>query len=233
MVVRMGDALKKLEGVQVVVFDAYGTLFDVTSPITKQAQIFGDKADAAAKLWRAKQLEYTWVRSLIGVHADFWHVTREALDFTLESLGIAEAGLADELMSDYLKLDAFPDAMETLAALRAKGRRLAILSNGSPSMLDGLLRSAGLEKTFEHVLSVEDVGIYKPSRRAYRMVLQKFGLHDAPSVCFVSANGWDAQSAASFGFQAVRLKRNPVPDERLPGKTAAGITSLTQLGELV
>lgn len=229
----MGEKIKKLEGVQAVVFDAYGTLFDVTSPVTKQAVSFGDKAEAVAALWRTKQLEYIWARSLIGVHADFWHVTREALDFTLESFAITEAGLADALMADYLKLDAFPETAEVLTALKAKGRRLAILSNGSPSMLDGLLRAAALEKSFEQVISVEDVGIYKPSRRVYRLAMQKFAIHDAPSICFVSANGWDAHSAAQFGFQVVRVKRKPAPDEKLPGKVSAVIESLSALTEML
>ena len=230
----MTEALfKKLEGVQAVVFDAYGTLFDIASPIAEQAQVFGDKTEAATRLWRAKQLEYSWVRSLLGVHADFWTVTREALDFTLESLAINEAGLADELMTAVLKLKPFDDVAATLQALRSVGKRLAILSNGSPSMLDGMLRAASLEKNFEQVLSVEDVGIYKPSRRVYRLATQKLGIHDAASVCFVSANGWDAHGAAAFGFQAVRLKRTPMPDERLPGKIAAVITSLSELPALL
>jgi 2-haloacid dehalogenase len=215
---------KKLEGVQACVFDAYGTLFDVAGPALKQAATLGDKAAEVAKLWRAKQLEYTWVRSLIGVHADFWHVTREALDFTLETFAITEAGLADEMMTDMLKLEAFADVAPALAALRSKGKRLAILSNGSPS---------GLEKAFEHVISVEDVGIFKPSRRVYRLAMQKLQIADAPSVCFISANGWDAHAAAQFGFQAVRLMRGEGAAERLPGKLAATVSSLGQVVELV
>jgi 2-haloacid dehalogenase len=178
-------------------------------------------------------LEYTWVRSLIGVHADFWHVTREALDFTLETFAITEAGLADEMMTDMLKLEAFADVAPALQALRSKGKRLAILSNGSPSMLDGLLRHAGLEKVFEHVISVEDVGIFKPSRRVYRLAMQKLQIADAPSVCFISANGWDAHAAAQFGFQSVRLMRGEGATERLPGKLAASVSSLGQVVELV
>ncbi len=230
----MTEALfKKLEGVQACVFDAYGTLFDVASPVMKLSSSIGDKAQDVAKLWRTKQLEYTWVRSLIGVHADFWHVTREALDFTLESFAITEAGLADELMTGMLKLDFYPDVATALQALRAKGKRLAILSNGSPSMLDSALRHAGLDKIFEHVLSVEEVGIYKPSRRVYRLAMQKLHIADAPSVCFVSANGWDAHAAAQFGFQAVRVMRSAGATERLPGKLAASVTSLGQVAELV
>ncbi len=230
----MTEALfKKLEGVQACVFDAYGTLFDVASPVMKLSSSIGDKAQDVAKLWRTKQLEYTWVRSLIGVHADFWHVTREALDFTLESFAITEAGLADELMTGMLKLDVYADVATALQALRAKGKRLAILSNGSPSMLDSALRHAGLDKVFEHVLSVEEVGIYKPSRRVYRLAMQKLHIADAPSVCFASANGWDAHAAAQFGFQAVRVMRSAGATERLPGKLAASVTSLGQVAELV
>ena len=230
----MTEALfKKLEGVQACVFDAYGTLFDVASPVMRLSSSLGDKAQDVANLWRAKQLEYTWVRSLIGVHADFWHVTREALDFTLESFAITEAGLADELMTGMLKLDVYADVAPALQALRTKGKRLAVLSNGSPSMLDSALRHAGLDKVFEHVLSVEDVGIYKPSRRVYRLAMQKLHIADAPSVCFVSANGWDAHAAAQFGFQAVRVMRVAGATERLPGKLTASVTSLGQVGELV
>lgn len=219
----------KLEGIQACVFDAYGTLFDVGSPVMKLAGEIGEKAEALSALWRQKQLEYTWLRSLMGTHADFWVVTRDALDFALDQLEIKEAGLADELMTLYLKLDAFPDVADALAALKKAGKRLAILSNGSPSMLDAIVRHAGLERQFEQVLSVEEVGIYKPSRRVYRLAMQKLHLADAPSVCFVSANTWDAQAAAQFGFQAVRVARQPKREERMPGKPARIINSLAEL----
>ena len=227
------DSQRKLEGIQAVVFDAYGTLFDVQAPVMKLASEIGDKAVSLGALWRQKQLEYTWLRSLMGTHADFWVVTRDALDFALAELEISESGLADELMTLYLKLDVFPDVMETLTALRLRGKRLAILSNGSPSMLDSITRHAGLEKTFEHVLSVEEIGIYKPSRRVYRLAMQKFHIQDAPSICFVSANTWDAQAAAQFGFQVVRIARTPKRDDRLPGKPARMISGLGELAALV
>lgn len=222
-----------LEGIRACVFDAYGTLFDVGSPVRKLAVEIGEKADDLARLWRQKQLEYTWLRSLMGVHADFWHVTGEALDYALEALKIDDAGLRDELMAFYLKLDAYPEVAEALTAIRARSKRTAILSNGSPSMLDSALRSAGLEKSFDMVLSVEDVGIYKPSRRVYRHAMQKLQIHDAPSICFVSANSWDAQAAAQFGFQAVRLNRNGGQDDRIPGKASAVIQSLSELAKFV
>jgi 2-haloacid dehalogenase len=225
--------MAKLEGVRACVFDAYGTLFDVGSPVAKVATELGDKADGLTKLWRQKQLEYTWLRSLMGVHADFWHVTGDALDYALEALHIDEAGLRDELMTSYLKLDAYPDVLEALTALKSRSKRLAILSNGSPSMLDSAVRAAGLEKLFDMVLSVEDVGIYKPSRRVYRHAMQKLQIQDAPSVCFVSANSWDAQAAAQFGFQAVRLVRSGGQDDRIPGKVTARIEGLGELAGLI
>ncbi len=222
-----------LEGIGACVFDAYGTLFDVGSPVQKLATEIGDKASGLAVLWRQKQLEYTWLRSLMGVHADFWHVTGDALDFSLEALKIEDVGLRDELMTLYLKLDAYPEVAEALQAVRAKGKRTAILSNGSPSMLDSAVRAAGVEKYFDIVLSVEDVGIYKPSRRVYRHAMQKLRIQDAPAICFVSANSWDAQAAAQFGFQVVRLARSGRQDDRIPGKVAARIESLSELAGLL
>ncbi|MFO0991014.1 MAG: haloacid dehalogenase type II [Hyphomicrobiales bacterium] len=225
--------MTKLEGIKACVFDAYGTLFNVHGPVSKLAAEIGPKADELSKIWRQKQLEYSWLRSLMGVHADFWKVTGDALDYALAACGIEDPGLKDELMVFYLKLDAYPDAAETLTAVRAKGKRTAILSNGSPSMLDSAVRAAGLEKLIEMVLSVEDVGIYKPSRRVYRHAQHKLGFADALSVCFVSANPWDAQGAAQFGFQSVRVDRAGLPDDRIPGKPAAMIKSLSELVGLI
>jgi 2-haloacid dehalogenase len=225
--------MSKLEGVRACVFDAYGTLFDVHAPLRKLAPEIGPEAENISKLWRQKQLEYTWLRSLMGVHADFWHVTSEALDYALEGFGVQELGLKDEIMSLYLKLEAYPDVVEALQAVRNKGRRTAILSNGSPSMLESAVRHAGLDKLVDAVLSVEDVGIYKPSRRVYRHAMQKLQLHDAVAICFVSANSWDAQAAAQFGFQAVRVDRFGLRDDRIPGKPAAVIPDLGGLAALI
>ena len=138
--------MSKLEGIKACVFDAYGTLFDVHGPVSKLAAEIGPKADELSKLWRQKQLEYSWLRSLMGVHADFWKVTGDALDYALAACGIEDPGLKDELMVFYLKLEAYPDVAETLTAVRAKGKRTAILSNGSPSMLDSAVRASGSQK---------------------------------------------------------------------------------------
>lgn len=225
--------MTKLDGIRACVFDAYGTLFDVSAPLRKLAPEIGEHAESISQLWRQKQLEYTWLRSLMGVHADFWHVTSEALDYALERHGISEPGLKDELMALYLKLDAFPEVAEALEAVKARGKPTAILSNGSPSMLEAAVRSAGLEKLFNLVLSVEDVGIFKPSRRVYRHALQKLQIHDAAAICFVSANVWDVQAAAQFGFQSVRVNRSGLPDDRIPGRPVAYIKDLSGLAELL
>lgn len=225
--------MTKLDGIRACVFDAYGTLFDVGAPMRKLAPEIGEHADAVSALWRQKQLEYTWLRSLMGVHADFWHVTSEALDYALARHGVTGEGLKDELMALYLKLEAYPEALAALEAVKAKGKLTAILSNGSPSMLEAAVRHAGLEKLFNMVLSVEDVGIYKPSRRVYRHAMQKLQIHEAASVCFVSANTWDAQAAAQFGFQTVRVDRLGLPDDRIPGRPVAYIKDLSGLAELV
>lgn len=225
--------MTKLQGIRACVFDAYGTLFDVHAPLRKLAPEIGEKAEEISKLWRQKQLEYSWLRSLMGTHADFWHVTGDALDYALEHFGVKETGLKDEIMALYLKLEAYPEALASLEAVKAKGKLTAILSNGSPAMLDAAVRHAGLEKLFNMVLSVEDVGIYKPSRRVYRHAMQKLQLQDAPSVCFVSANTWDAQGAAQFGFQSVRVDRFGLKDDRIPGKPAALIRDLSALAGMV
>ena len=225
--------MAKLDGVTACVFDAYGTLFDVHGPIRKLAAEIGPKADDISKLWRQKQLEYTWLRSLMGVHADFWHVTGDALDYALEAHEVSDPGLKDELMTLYLKLEPYPEVKEAVQAVKARSQRTAILSNGSPSMLDSAVRSAGLERLFDLVLSAEDVGIYKPSRRVYRHAMQKFQIHDAPSICFISANPWDAQAAAQFGFQVVRVDRFGLKDDRIPGRPAAVIPDLKGLAALI
>ena len=169
----------------------------------------------------------------MGLHADFWHVTGDALDYALERFDVNEPGLRDEILALYLKLDPYPEVAEALAAIKAKGKLTAILSNGSPSMLDSAVRHAGLEKLFNMVLSVEDVGIYKPSRRVYRHALHKLQIHEAPAICFVTSNTWDASGAASFGFQVVRVDRFGLKDDRLPGKPAAIVKDLGELAGIV
>lgn len=222
----------KLEGIRACVFDAYGTLFDVHAPVGRVAASLGDKADAVSRMWRDKQLQYTWLRSLMGAHADFRVVTADALDYALTAHGIDDPALRGQLLDLYMTLDAYPDARRCLEALKAAGLSTAILSNGSPGMLEAATRSAGLDSHLDHVLSIETVGIYKPDMRVYQLAVEAAGVA-ANEICFVSMNPWDASGAAYFGFQVARLNRLGVPPDNLPGDLAAEIKTLDEVPPLV
>lgn len=213
-------------------FDAYGTLFDVHSPVARVAGALGETGLAMSRTWRDKQLQYTWLRSLMGAHADFWQVTGEALDFALQAHGIDDEALREALMQAYLTLDAYDDVAPALAGLKAAGLKTAILSNGSPTMLEAAVRSAGLDPDLDASLSVEEVGIYKPDPRVYQLAVDRLGV-PASRICFVSTNAWDAAAAAHFGLSVVWMNRFGVPPERLPGKVAATITALDALPALI
>lgn len=219
-------------GLRAAVFDAYGTLFDVASAAAAARDALGDRWQPLAELWRAKQLQYTWLRALMGRHADFWQVTGDALDFALEALGLGDAALRARLMESYERLAPYPEARAALEALRGAGLRLAILSNGSPRMLDAAARSAGLADLFETIVSVEEVGVYKPHESVYRRATERLGLWPA-EILFVSANGWDAHGAKVFGFQVAWCNRAGQPRERLPGKPDAELRSLAELPAFV
>lgn len=223
----------QLSPVEACVFDAYGTLFDVNAPVSRLAHRVGDNADALAALWRRKQLEYTWLLTLMGEHHDFWAVTGHALDYALEALGVDDTGLRAELLALYASLSAYPDARGCLDQLSRRGMKTAILSNGSPTMLAGAVRSAELTDLVTAVLSVEEVGVFKPDRRVYQLAVDRLAVSGAAAVCFVSANPWDAQAGAHFGFQSVRVDRLGLPDERLPGAPVATVTSLAELPALL
>jgi 2-haloacid dehalogenase len=218
--------------VKVCVFDAYGTLFDVHSPVGRAAEALGDKAQAVSGTWRDKQLQYTWLRSLMRAHADFWQVTGDALDYALALYGIDDPAVRDGLMQAYLTLDAYADVAPALAKLKAAGLGIAILSNGSPRMLAAAVASAGIGDSLDAVLSVEDVGVYKPDPRVYRMAVDRFAV-DRREVCFVSTNGWDASGAAHFGLEVVWLNRFALAPERLPGMPGTVVTGLDALPRLL
>ena len=214
------------------VFDAYSTLFDVAAAAARCKDALGEKADSLTALWRAKQLQYTWLRSLMGAHADFWQVTGDSLDVALASLGLESPDLRARLMDCYLRLDAYDDARPTLARLKSAGLRTAILSNGSPDMLASAVAAAGLAADLDAVLSVEDAGVYKPHRAVYQLAVDRLAV-PAPDICFVSANGWDAHGAAAFGFSVAWLNRTKQPAERLPGVITAEIATLAELPRLL
>lgn len=218
--------------IRACVFDAYGTLFDVHSAVRQGGESLGNKAAAVSELWRQKQLEYTWLRSLMGAHADFWQVTAEGLDFALSANGVSDHALHDKLMNLYLSLDAYPEVGDTLSALKQGGLKTAILSNGSPRMLDAAVNSAGLSGLLDDSLSIEDVGIYKPDARVYQLAVDRLGV-DKRQVCFLSSNCWDAKGAAHFGFTVVWINRFERQVDRLPGDFFSTIHSLDELPPLL
>jgi 2-haloacid dehalogenase len=221
-----------LAGARAAVFDAYGTLFDVASAAERARGALGDRWQPLAELWRAKQLQYTWLRSLMGRHADFWHVTQDALDFALESLGIADAALRERLMSLYERLGAYSDARPALEQLRAAGLKLAILSNGAPRMLAAAAESAGLAPLLDAVISVEEVGVYKPSPAVYRLATDRLGLWPS-EIAFVSSNGWDACGAKTAGLRVAWCNRGGLPRDRVPEPPDVEIRSLAELPPLL
>ena len=195
------------------VFDAYGTLLDVHAAVRRHATRLGPAAEAMSTLWRTKQLEYTWVRSLMGRHADFRAVTAEALDHALAVHKIAaDASLRGDLLAAYRELDAFADARDTLRALRKAGLKTAILSNGTADWLAAAAKVAKIDTELDAIWSIESVGIFKPDPRVYRLATHGLGLA-APDIGFVSSNPWDAAAAAVNGFQAVRVNRANGPAE--------------------
>ena len=218
----------KIGGVEACVFDAYGTLFDFNSAAAKARDALGEQADALSGLWRDKQLQYTWLRALMRRHAPFWQVTGEALDYSLETLGIDDPALRERLMQLYLNLDAFAEVPEMLTTLKAAGIRTAILTNGSPEMIDAAVRNAGLETLLDAVLSVEDVGVYKPDPAVYQLAVDRLGVA-APNISFQSSNAWDAAGAASFGFRVVWCNRYGQRRERLPAGPDLEVTTLAGL----
>ena len=219
-------------GIKACVFDAYGTLFDFASAAAGCRDALGDNAERLTVLWRDKQLQYAWLRSLQGRHADFWQVTGEALDFALETLGLHAPGLRDRLMSLYLTLAAFPEVPDMLRRLKTAGLITAILSNGSPAMLKAAIGNAGIGELLDAVLSVEEVGIYKPHPTVYQLAVDRFGIA-AGAILFLSSNGWDAYAASAFGMRAVWCNRYGQRRENLPGQPEREIRTLAELPALL
>jgi len=218
----------QLPEIEACVFDAYGTLFDVHAAAARCKDDLGDKEEALSNLWRLKQLQYTWLRSLMGAYEDFWTLTGDALDFAMESVGLNNADLRKKLMELYLQLDAYPEVKETLDALKTKGLKTAILSNGSPEMLNAAVQNADISEVLDAQISVDSIGIYKPAPEVYGLVEREMGVK-RNKVCFLSSNGWDAQGAAHFGFNVVWINRFAQKQERIPGDLKGEITTLDQL----
>ena len=219
------------------VFDAYGTLFDVAAAARQAAsepafaQISEDWP-VLAEHWRQKQLQYTWLRAVVGAHTDFWSVTQQGLDWALEKNGHdGDPDLRERLLALYWELQSYPEVPRMLKALKDAGLNTAILSNGSPDMLTGAVQSAGIETLLDDVLSVETVGVFKPDTRVYDLVGKRFGC--APEeVLFCSSNGWDASCAAGYGFDVVWVNRAGDPVDRLPWQPAHTLRDLADVPKL-
>jgi 2-haloacid dehalogenase len=214
------------------VFDAYGTLFDFASACERCAAQLAGKAGELTALWRTKQLQYTWLRGMQGRHADFWQVTGDALDYALETLAIDEPPLRATLMDLYLSLAPFPEVPETLRRLKELGFKNAILSNGSPAMLQSAVDNARIGELLDAVISVEEVGVYKPHPKVYERAVVRLGI--APQeIAFQSSNAWDAYAASAFGMTVVWCNRYGQRRERLPGAPDAEVRSLAELPALL
>ena len=218
------------------VFDAYGTLFDVAAAARQAAAEPGRDELAAcwqklANDWRLKQLQYTWLRAVADAHTDFWQVTQNGLDWAMEANGLSDPDLRERLLALYWELSAYPEVPAMLAALKGAGRATAILSNGSPDMLDGAVQSAQVGDTLDAVLSVESVGVFKPHKSVYDLVGGHFGTKP-DKVLFVSSNGWDAAAAAGYGFQTVWVNRAGEPMDRLPWTPPHVLSDLASIPDL-
>jgi 2-haloacid dehalogenase len=219
-------------GIKACVFDAYGTLFDVHSAVGKYRKRLGDIADQVSSLWRTKQLEYTWLRSLMGHHADFWQVTQDALDFAFDMHHLKDPDLRKDLIEAYLHLDCYPEVPEALSKLKARGFEIAILSNGTPAMLEAAVNNSGLKALKAKIFSIEEVGVFKPDPRVYRIAVDRLNLKPE-EIVFQSSNAWDASGASAFGFKVAWINRFGQSEERLPGRPNVEIKNLLELPGLL
>lgn len=215
----------------VFVFDAYGTLFDVHSAVARLRDRIGPQADRLSELWRTKQLEYSWVRTLMGAYRDFDDLTADALDFATERCGGVSPDVRAALLDAYRVLDAYPDVRPTLEALRARGAKTAILSNGTPAMLDAAVQAAGLAGVLDAVLSVDALRMFKTAPPVYRMACDHFGV-PPHEISFQSSNNWDIAGAARFGFRAIWINRTGQPQEYTDCRPAAVLKSLDGLAAI-
>lgn len=228
---------RTIAGIKACVFDAYGTLFDVHSAVAQCRDLFPDPESQAAKaseIWRTRQLQYSWLRALQNRHADFWQVTGDALDFALDSVlgSSVPNGLRDRLMDSYLTLHAYPEVLGVLRDLKKRGFKTAILSNGTPEMLERVCETSGVGALMDAVLSVEEVGIYKPHPAVYKLAVDRLEIR-ADHICFQSSNAWDATAASAFGFKVAWINRFGQAPERLPGRPDAELKTLDELPPLL
>ena len=220
-----------MENVKAIIFDAYGTLFDVNSAAEKCKDKIGDKWEGFANFWRTTQLEYTWLRSLMDRHKDFWQITEDSLDKSIKVFNI-DPSMRNELLNLYKILSPYKEVPETLKTLKEKKFKLAILSNGTPSLLDELVKSNHLDNLFDDIFSIEQVGVYKPSSRVYDMPIKKYNINKS-EVAFLSANTWDVSGGGNYGYQSIWVNRNNTIFDNLDFKPKYQITDLNKLIQLL
>ena len=220
-----------MKNIKAIIFDAYGTLFDVNSAAEKCRDKIGDKWERFANFWRTTQLEYTWLRSLMNRHKDFWQITEDSLDKSMKTFDI-DPSMRNELLNLYKVLSPFKEVPDTLKALKEKKFKLAILSNGTPSLLDELVKSNDLENLFDDIFSIEQVGVYKPSSRVYDMPIKKYNISKS-EVVFLSANTWDVSGGGNYGYQSIWVNRNNNIFDNLDFKPKYQITDLNKLIQLI
>ena len=214
-----------------VIFDAYGTLFDVNSAAEKCKDKIGDKWEGFANFWRTTQLEYTWLRSLMKRHKDFWSVTEDSLDKSMKVFNINIA-MKNELLNLYKTLSPYPEVKDVLNSLKKKNYRLSILSNGTPALLDQLVKSNNLENIFDDLFSIEKVGIYKPDSKVYDMPIKKYQIK-SEEVAFLSANTWDVSGGGNYGYNSIWVNRNNAIFDNLDYKPKNEVSDLTQLLDII
>ncbi len=218
--------------IKACVFDAYGTLFDVNAACRELSKEVGDNWEKLASLWRLRQVEYTWLRNSMDEYIDFWQITSDALDYAMETLGIENNELREELLNLYLKLEAYPEVNDLLKKLKQRGLKTGILSNGSMKMLNSAVDNANIREYLDEILSVEDCKIYKPSSKVYDLVKIKMQI-SKENVLFFSSNAWDMHAASNYGFKTIWVNRFNAKLERLPGKPIDIVNSLDKIDEII
>jgi len=218
--------------IKACIFDAYGTLFDVNAACRELSKEVGDNWEKLASLWRLRQVEYTWLRNSMDEYIDFWKITSDALDYAMETLGIENNELREELLNLYLKLEAYPEVNDLLKKLKQRGLKTGILSNGSMKMLNSAVNNANIREYLDEILSVEDCKIYKPSSKVYDLVKIKMQI-SKENVLFFSSNAWDMHAASNYGFKTIWVNRFNTKLERLPGKPIDIVSSLDKIDEII
>ena len=220
-----------MKNIKAIIFDAYGTLFDVNSATEKCKDKIGDKWEGFSNYWRSTQLEYTWLRSLMNRHKDFWQVTEDSLDKSMKAFNI-DSSMKNELLNLYKILSPFKEVPEVLRTLKEKNYKLAILSNGTPILLNELVKSNNLEKIFDDLFSIEEVGIYKPNSKVYDIPIKKYQVQKN-EVVFLSSNTWDVSGAGNYGYNSIWVNRNKNIFDKLDYLPKNIIKDLNQLLEIV